>query len=93
MPAGIFVRPAENPAAVYCSEARSALQEAAKRYPGENLLVVTHEGVVKSLIYHLCGRKFLPGEPPILESYQLHWLVWQDERLQVEELNAIELEA
>lgn len=70
-----------------------ALQEAAQQYPGENLLVVTHEGVVKSLIYHLCGRKFLPGEPPILESYQLHWLVWQDERLQVEELNALELGA
>ena len=72
---------------------QKALQEAAQRYPGESLLVVTHEGVVKSLIYHLCGRKFLPGEPPILESYQVHWLAWQDERLQLEALNAIELGA
>jgi len=70
---------------------QKALQEAARRYPGENLLVVAHEGVVKSLIYDLCGRKFLPGEPPILASYQLHWLVWQDERLQLEKLNALDL--
>jgi len=72
---------------------QTALQAAAQRYPGESLLVVAHEGVVKCLIYHLCGRKFLPGEPPILESYQLHRLVWQDDRLQLEELNALELES
>jgi broad specificity phosphatase PhoE len=72
---------------------QKALQEAAQRYPGEILLVVTHEGVVKSLIYHLCGREFLPGEPAILESYQLHWLVYHGSGLQIEELNAIQLEA
>jgi broad specificity phosphatase PhoE len=70
---------------------QQALREAAQRYPGESMLVVTHEGVVKSLVYHLCGRKFLPGEPPILESYQLHWLVWQDGKLQLEAVNALAL--
>jgi len=70
---------------------QKALQEAAARHPGEILLVVTHEGVVKSLIYHLCGRKFLPGEPAILESYRLHWLVGQSSGLRIEEVNAIEL--
>jgi broad specificity phosphatase PhoE len=70
---------------------QKALQAAAAQHPGEIFLVVTHEGVVKSLIYHLCGRKFLPDEPAILDSYQLHWLVWQDERLQVEKLNALAL--
>ena len=69
----------------------AALQEAAERYPGENLLVVTHEGVVKSLIYRLCSRKFLPGEPAILKSYQLHWLVNDGEGLQIEKFNALEL--
>jgi broad specificity phosphatase PhoE len=68
-----------------------ALQEAAERYPGQTLLVVTHEGVVKSLIYHLCGRKFLPGEPPILESYQLHWLIHRRCRLRIGEVNALDL--
>ena len=70
---------------------QKALQEAAERYPGHILLVVTHEGVVKSLIYHLCGRKFLPGEPVILKSNQLHWLVYNKNRLKLENINALEL--
>ena len=68
-----------------------ALQAAAQRYSGENLLVVTHEGIVKSLIYHLCGRRFLPGEPAILKSYQLHRLVCDSSGLQIEKINALEL--
>jgi len=70
---------------------QSALQAAAQRYSGENLLVVTHEGIVKSLIYHLCGRRFLPGEPAILKSYQLHWLVYGLDGLRIEEINALRL--
>jgi len=72
---------------------RQALQQAAERYPGQNILVVTHEGIVKSLIYHLGGRKFLPGEPAILKSYQLHWLVCDPGGLQIEEINAIALDS
>ena len=68
-----------------------ALQAAAQRYSGEKLLVVTHEGIVKSLIYHLCGRRFLPGEPAILKSYQLHRLVYDGSELQIEEINALRL--
>jgi probable phosphoglycerate mutase len=68
-----------------------ALQAAAERYSGENLLVVTHEGIVKSLIYHLCGRRFLPGEPAILKSYQLHRLVYDSSGLQIEKINALRL--
>ena len=73
------------------NRSQKALQEAAERYPGENLLVVTHEGVVKGLIYRLCGRKFLPGEPAILKSYRLHWLVYDNNRLKLDEINALEL--
>ena len=71
---------------------QEALMEAADRYPGDNLLVVTHEGVVKGLIYHLCGRKFLPTEPPLLKSYRLHWLVFDREGLQIEKVNALKLD-
>jgi probable phosphoglycerate mutase len=70
---------------------QEALLDAAERYPGEILLVVSHEGVVKGLIYYLCGRKFLPGEPSILKSYQLHWLVCPGSGLQIEKINAIKL--
>jgi len=68
------------------------LLEAAARWPGNNILVVTHEGVVKSLIYQLCGRKFLATEPPILKRYQLHRLAHGHNGLRVEELNAMALE-
>jgi len=68
-----------------------ALQAAAESYSGENLLVVAHEGIVKSLIYHLGGRRFLPGEPAILKSYQLHRLVYDGSGLQIEKINALRL--
>ena len=51
-----------------------ALKDAFNKWPGESLLVVTHEGVIKSLIYHLSDRKFLPSEPPLLKSHHLHML-------------------
>ena len=86
-----FCPPGGEPRHSVLKRSQEALQEAAERYPGEILLVVTHEGVVKSLIYHLCGRKFLPGEPAILKSYQLHWLVCDSSGLQIEEINAIRL--
>jgi probable phosphoglycerate mutase len=68
-----------------------ALREAAEKWPGDEILVITHEGVVKSLIYHLCGRKYLPGEPAIIKPYQLHRLVHDQDGLQVEEINALRL--
>ncbi len=75
----------------FWQEASGRLQEAAGRWPGENILVVTHEGVIKSLVYHLCGRKFLPSEPPLLKSYRLHWLVYDRDGLRLEAVNALAL--
>jgi len=71
---------------------QKALLEAAAQWPGNNILVVTHEGVVKSMIYHLCGRKFLATESPLLKPYQLHRLVHDSDGLRVEELNAIAMD-
>lgn len=73
------------------ARSQGALQEAFDRWPGENILVVTHEGVIKSLVYHLCGRKFLPSEPPLLKSYRLHWLVYDRDGLRLEAVNALAL--
>lgn len=70
-----------------------ALMEAAAGWSGDNILVVTHEGVVKCIIYHLCGRKFLPTESPIIKSYRLHRLIHDNDGLRLEEVNAIELSA
>jgi probable phosphoglycerate mutase len=46
------------------SRAEHALLDAARANGGKNLLVVTHQGVIKAVLYHLLGRAYLPDEPP-----------------------------
>ena len=70
---------------------QKALLEAAAQWPGSNILVVTHEGVIKSIIYHLCGRKFLATEPAIIKRHRLQRLVHGSDGLRVEELNVMAL--
>ena len=70
---------------------QQALKETAKKWPGANILVVTHEGVIKSLVYRLCGRRFMPSEPQIIQPYHLHWLSCDGDQLRVEELNSLAL--
>ena len=68
-----------------------ALVNMAARWPGETILVVTHEGIIKSLIYRLSGRKFAGSEPPMIKSFHLHWLIHTGQALKLENLNAIRL--
>lgn len=68
------------------------LLEASARWPGTNILVVTHEGVIKSLIYRLCERKFMAGEPAIIKKHHLHRLVLGESGLGVEELNVMAMD-
>ncbi len=56
------------------SRAILALERGNAQWPDEDILVVCHEGIIKSLLYHLLNRKFLPDEPKILKGYQLHLL-------------------
>ena len=70
---------------------QSALVEAADKWPGERILIVTHEGVIKSLIYRLYGRQFLPHEPPLIKAFHLHWLIHNRQGLKLEKVNAIAL--
>ena len=74
------------------ARSQEALQEAAGKWPGDHFLVVTHEGVIKSIVYYLCGRKFLPSEPRLLKSYRLHWLIFDKDGLQIEKVNALKLD-
>jgi broad specificity phosphatase PhoE len=50
----------------------TALLEHANKWPGKNILVVCHQGVVKSVLYSLTKRDFLPGEDPLLQHNRLH---------------------
>ena len=66
---------------------RQALMDIAHLLKGQRILVVTHGGVLKCLLYKLHGRKFLPEESPLLEPYRLHWLSYDGEGFKVYSLN------
>jgi probable phosphoglycerate mutase len=70
---------------------QQVLRNAADKWPGENILIVCHEGIIKTLLYHLLGRKFLPDEPKILGGYQLHLLQMDENRLRLVEMNHLVL--
>ena len=70
---------------------RGALEDASRRWPGETILTVTHEGVIKCLLYGLAERKFLPQEPAMINPYHLHWLIAGEAGLEIEQVNAVEL--
>jgi probable phosphoglycerate mutase len=70
---------------------QQALKDMGDQWKNETLLLVTHEGVIKCLIYKLLGRQFLASEPPILKPDHLHWLSYNGASLDVERINAIDL--
>lgn len=67
--------------------AEHALTDAARSFPGRNVLVVTHQGVMKSLLYGLLGRSFLPEEPPAFDPERVQRLVCQGGTLSVDGLD------
>lgn len=52
--------------------ASGALRHLAGRYPSEHVLVVTHKGVLKCLLYRLLSMRFLPAEGDPLIPEALH---------------------
>ncbi len=70
---------------------RAALSLAAEKWPGQRLLVIAHQGVIKALAYRLSGRKFLPAEPELLKPYHLHELVHSGGGPILRRLNALNL--
>ena len=50
----------------------TTLLESAQKWPGQKILIVCHQGVVKSVLYSLNDRDFLPGEDPLLQHNRLH---------------------
>ena len=64
-----------------------ALVDLAQALNGSRILVITHGGVIRCLLYRLAGRKFLPEEPYLIKPYRLHWLYCDGEALYIERLN------
>ncbi|MGD1971345.1 MAG: histidine phosphatase family protein [Desulfobacterales bacterium] len=69
----------------------NALVTAARKWPGETILVVTHEGIIKNLIYRLCNRLYAPGEASLIKARHMHWFVIQNRGLQLDQINALHL--
>jgi probable phosphoglycerate mutase len=68
-----------------------ALADWAVKLKGRTVLVVTHEGVIKSLLYRLSGRSYLPGEPALIKPGHLHWLCHDGQNLFVDSINGLKL--
>ncbi len=73
------------------ARAQEAILAAHHRWPGENILVICHEGIIKCLLYDVCTRKFLPSEPRLIKGYQLHLLRVEADQLLLDQANALSL--
>ena len=71
---------------------RLALLEAAEKWPGTQILVITHEGVIRSLIYRFNSRNRLTNKPHRLRPWRLHLMVHERQELRLEKINALKLE-
>ncbi len=58
-----------------CRRVTACLRKQGSRWPGDNLLIVTHLGVIKALVYSIAGRNYLPQEPDMLQPDHLHTVV------------------
>ena len=80
----------ESRRSVYARSAE-ALKGAAKMWPNEKILVVTHEGVIHCIVNFLKNRKFIFSESMILKPFHVHNLICSGNGLSILKLNAINL--
>ncbi len=80
----------ENRRSVY-ARASDVLKKSSEIWPGEKILVVTHEGVIHCIINFLKSRKFLFSEPLLLRPFYIHELVCNKNGLSIVRLNAVSL--
>lgn len=69
---------------------KTAFERAAKIYENQYILVVTHQSVIKTVIYDALKRTFGPGELPILKDYCLHDLTWEG-NIRIQRINRLRL--
>jgi broad specificity phosphatase PhoE len=71
----------------------AVLMALAVRWPGQRVLLVTHEGFMKCLLYHLILRRTPPDRNTRVRPYHLHWITVSQNDLLLEHLNALNLVA
>ncbi len=70
---------------------RQALAEASGTWPGENILVITHEGMIKSLMYHKSTVSAVPKSELNPRPYCLHQLTFSGSTLAVIHSNFVDM--
>ena len=74
------------------ARSQAALTDAARRWPGETILVITHHGVIRCLIYNLTKETLLSKSSfPLLRYDHLHSLKHDGDGLKMAKTNAIGL--
>lgn len=69
--------------------ALTVVQDTVQRFPGQQILLISHEGIVKSLLYHLAGRAFMPNEKKLIHKRQLHLIYQHGEEFALGPLNLL----
>lgn len=82
-----FAAPGCEDRAVVLGRAWDTLLRLAARHEGQSILAVTHEGVIRAVLYALLGRDYLPCEPKILTPRALHVLRAENGCLKLDEWN------
>jgi broad specificity phosphatase PhoE len=67
--------------------AEAALTDAVFRWPGEEILVISHHGILKCLIFHFLKLSFMPGEVVSLHKNALHKIVYRHDSFTCDQLN------
>jgi probable phosphoglycerate mutase len=70
-----------------CDRVLAALLSSRSTCHEQKILVVCHLGVIKCLVYHVAGRKFLPDEPLLVEKNCLHEVVYAPDGYHLSSLN------
>ncbi len=70
----------------------AAFLESARKWPGEKILVICHQGVVKSVLYFITKKKFMPDEDPLLQHNRLHLISCTGQRFSALQLNISRLQ-
>lgn len=72
-----------------CSRAHLALTALGRRFPGDDILIISHQGVIKSLVYSIENREFQPDEHKLIDKNTLQTLIWNDHDLSAEAYNIV----
>lgn len=63
------------------------LRQAAEKWPGQRILTICHQGVIKCTLYSIVDREFVPDEDPLIKLNSLHLISCQTGDFVVEKLN------